>query len=110
MLRAVQIPNSVSAYIQSLYSQLWAVVKCKAWCTPTIPICRGIFQGDTMSLIIFILAFNPLLRLAEVLNHGYGFCFKLMVPGSHYYPLLILTFILNGLRQVMNCLDGIVLE
>jgi len=82
MLRAVQIPNSVSAYIQSLYSQLWAVVKCKAWCTPTIPIC----QGDIMSLIIFILAFNPLLRLAEVLNHGYGFCFKLMVPGSHYYP------------------------
>jgi len=79
----VKIPNSVSAYIQS---QLRAVVKCKAFCTPTIPICHGVFQGDTMSSIIFILAFNPLLRLAEVLNQGYGFCFKLMVPGSHDYP------------------------
>ena len=52
MLKAVRIPDSVSAYIQSLYSQLQAVVKCKAWCTPTIPICRGVFQGDTMSPII----------------------------------------------------------
>jgi len=39
-----------------------------------------------MSPIIFILAFNPLLRLAEVLNCGYGYHFKLMVPGSHDYP------------------------
>ena len=38
MLKAVQIPSSVLAYIQSLYSQLQAVVKCKAWCTSTIRI------------------------------------------------------------------------
>ena len=86
MLRAIQVPASVVAYIRSLYSQLRAVVKCKSWTTSTIPICRGVFQGDTMSPIIFILAFNPLLRLAEVLNHGHGFHFKLMVPNSHNYP------------------------
>ena len=51
-----------------------------------VQICHGVFQGDTMSPITFILAFNPSLRLAEVLNHGYGFHFKLMVPGSHHYP------------------------
>jgi len=51
-----------------------------------MPICRGVFQGNTMSPIIFILAFNPLLLLAGVLNYGYGYCFKLMVPVSHDYP------------------------
>ena len=45
-----------------------------------------VFHGDTMSPIIFILAFNPLLCLAEVLNHGHGFCFQLIVPNSHNYP------------------------
>ena len=107
MLNAVRIWPT---YMQSLYSQLRAVVKCKAWSTPTIPICCGVFQGDTMSPIIFILAFNPLLRLAEVLNQGHGFRFKLMIPNSDDYPPINAYIYINGLRQMMNHLDGIMLK
>lgn len=61
MLAAVKVPSRIQRYIESLYSQLFVTVASKNWNTPTIPFHWGAFQGDTMSPIIFLLAFNPLL-------------------------------------------------
>ena len=71
MLEGVQVPAPYVSYIKSVYSHLSATIQCHQWTTPPISIRRGVFQGDTMSPIIFILTFNPLLKLAEDLNKGH---------------------------------------
>ena len=60
ILQHVKIPSAVRCYIKNAYSQLNAFVSTKAWSTQSFPISRGVFQGDTMSPIIFLLSFNPL--------------------------------------------------
>ena len=86
MLMAVKEPSSLVHYIQSFYSQLFVIVKNKSWETAPIPFKRGIFQRDTLSLIIFLLVFNPLLKLAESLNSSYGYRFQLGIEGTDMLP------------------------
>ena len=77
-----------------MYSNLSAFISTKQWITDTctFPIQRGVFQGDTLSPLIFLLCFNPILKLAQSLQ-GKGFSLHLPVPsseglppvGSHFY-------------------------
>ena len=75
-----------------MYSNLSAFISTKQWITHTFPIQRGVFQGDTLSPLIFLLCFNPILKLAQSLQ-GKGFSLHLPVPssedlppvGSHFY-------------------------
>ena len=46
---------------------------------------RGIFQGDTLSPLIFLVAFNLLIELCNKLP-SCGFCLKLSVPNSSGLP------------------------
>ena len=86
MLQAVRVPQFLSRYIQSFHSVLSVVISTKTWETSPIPFCKGVFQGDTLSPIIFLLAFNPLLKLAEVLNNPYGYTIQLPVEGADDLP------------------------
>jgi len=75
-----------------LYSNLFAFVSTKSWSTSIFPIQRGVFQGDTLSPLIFLLCFNPIVMLAKKLK-GEGFSLYLPIPdsedlppiGSHFY-------------------------
>ena len=67
MLRAVKVPTFFLDYMFSFYSQLSVTVMCDYWKTASISFQRGVFQGDTLSPIIFLLVFNPLLQLADSL-------------------------------------------
>ena len=86
MLRAVKIPSAVLNYVSSFYSKLFVIVATKNWVTPPIPFHRGVFQGDTMSPIMFLLAFNPLLQLAAELNRGHGYVIQLPLQNSEDLP------------------------
>ena len=86
MLRAVRVPSSVLNYVESFYSQLFVIIATRNWETLLIPFNRGVFQGDTMSPIMFLLAFNPFLQLATELNHGYGYTIQLPLPNSEGLP------------------------
>ena len=86
MLRAVKIPSAVLNYVRSFYSKLFVIVVTKNWVTPSIPFHRGVFQGDTMSPIKFLLAFNPLLQLAAELNRGHGYVIQLPLQNSEDLP------------------------
>ena len=86
MLRAVKIPSAVLNYVRSFYSKLFVIVTTKSWVTPPIPFHRGVFQGDTMSPIMFLLAFNPLLQLAAELNRGHGYVIQLPLQNSEDLP------------------------
>jgi len=86
MLRAVKVPTFFLDYIFSFYSQLLVTVMSDYWKTAPIPFQRGVFQGDTLSPMIFLLVFNPLLQLADSLNHPCGYTFQLPVPNSDSFP------------------------
>ena len=64
MMTHCRVPEEVTNYIASLYSKLSAYVKTKKWSTETFRISRGVFQGDTLSPLIFLVAFNPIIQLA----------------------------------------------
>ena len=72
MLQAVKVLSAVLSYVK-FYSKLFVIVTTKNWETSPIPFHRGVFQGDTMSPIMFLLAFNPLLQLAAELNYCHGY-------------------------------------
>ncbi len=84
MLDHVGVPVELRSYISSAYSQLTAYVACKKWSTSPFPIHRGVFQGDTLSPLIFLIAFNPVIQLAQSLS---TLGFRLILPDSNQREL-----------------------
>ena len=85
ILHMVRIPASVIQYVVDSYSKLQAYVHTRCWDTPHFPIRQGVFQGDTMSPIIFLLAMSPLLHLASSWSFQ-GFKSLLTIPESDQLP------------------------
>ena len=85
MLTHIKVPMEVRSYVSSAYSQLTARVVTKNWTTPSFAIERGVFQGDTLSPLIFLIAFNPIIQLAQSLSTC-GFRLKVSDPTSHKLP------------------------
>ena len=85
ILHHVQLPHKFISYITFGYTHLSGKVKTKSLCTPSFKIERGVFQGDTLSPLIFLLAFNPLIELCKSLS-SCGFQLLLPVPNSNGLP------------------------
>ena len=85
ILAHLKIPEFVRLYIRDAYTHLQAYVSTKKWLTPLFSITRGVFQGDTMSPIIFLMSFNPVIRLAQSLKYP-GFTFRIPIPNSEDLP------------------------
>ena len=81
MLKYIQLPSNFVSYVSNIYSKLSATVKTKQWCSPTFSISQGIFQGDTL----FLLAFNPIIELCNLLPST-GFKMDLKIPNSEDLP------------------------
>ena len=56
------IPPAVHDYILDLYGKLQGTVVTKSWTSETFSFKKGVFQGDPLSPIIFLIVFNPLLE------------------------------------------------
>ena len=85
MLNYVAVPDQVTKYICDAYSNLRGFVSSSSWTTEFFPIERGVFQGDTLSPVIFLIAFNPIIGLANSSTSS-GFSLKYPVPSSHGLP------------------------
>ena len=85
VLDHVNVPSAIRCYIASAYSQLNAFVNTKTWSTPSFAITRGVFQGDKMSPIMFLLSFNPIIELARKLTCP-GFFFKVPIADTEDLP------------------------
>ena len=76
--RYIKIPEEVIKYITNAYHHLQGFVSTTHWCTAMFPIRRGVFQGDPLSPVIFLMAFNPIIALCNSPNLGY----QLRLPPS----------------------------
>ena len=85
ILYHLQIPLQVTNYIKDCYSRLRGYVQTKSWTTPKFPISRGVFQSDTLSPIIFLTTFSPILLLIQKWEHR-GFQMIANIPGSEDLP------------------------
>jgi len=99
MLRFVKVPSSVLNYVESFYSKLFVTVTTKYWKTSPIPFRRGVFQGDTMSPIMFLLSFNPLLQIAAKLNNSHGYVIQLPLKDSEDLPPVDSTLYVKWVEQ-----------
>ena len=68
MLEHYHFPQNVAEYISNLYDKICGSVETELWTTEIFAINTGLFQGDTLSQIIFPSTFNILL---EYLEHKY---------------------------------------
>ena len=62
-----------------------AYIQSQEWITPSFPIAQGVFQCDTLSPVIFLLAFSPFTHLAETWKYA-GFFNQIPIPNSEGLP------------------------
>jgi hypothetical protein len=61
-LDRMHLPENVKQYIVSLYRNLRGKVRTADWVSEIFHFCKGVFQGDPLSPIIFLMCFNPIIE------------------------------------------------
>ena len=61
-LDRMHLPVNVKSYIMSLYDGLKGKVRTSKWVSEEFRFCKGVFQGDPLSPIIFLMCFNPIIE------------------------------------------------
>lgn len=59
-LKHYHAPTKFYSIVEHLYSDLSATILSADWCTPTIPLNVGVYQGDPLSVVIFNTVINTL--------------------------------------------------
>ena len=71
-LQRYQVPLPVQNYIMNLYNILGGSVVTKSWTSNKFEFKKGVYQGDPLSPIVFLIIFNPLIeRLMQEDSFGY---------------------------------------
>ena len=71
-LRRFHFPAVIQFYINNLYTNQSSRVFTKTFSTAVFPFKKGVFQGDPLSPIIFLMVFNPVIEyLQSELGSGY---------------------------------------
>ena len=55
------IPPAICNYVKTLYDRLNGSVKGPLWESTNFSFRRGVFQGDPLSPVIFLMTFNPII-------------------------------------------------
>ena len=71
-LQRHDFPPLIQCYIKNLYSTLSGQVRTKEWVSNEFQFQRGIFQGDPLSPLVFILCFDPIIQFLKV-NSTFGY-------------------------------------
>ena len=66
------VPPNIRTYFHNLYKHSTAVAQTKSWRSDPFTFKRGVFQGDPLSPIVFLLVFNPIIQELQSQSHkGY---------------------------------------
>ena len=64
-LRRNNFPSEIQYYINQFYENIVAAVQTKSFKSEIFQFKRGVFQGDPLSPIIFLVVFNPILQYLQ---------------------------------------------
>ena len=71
-LKRFHFPPEIQYYINTLYSNQKAKVFTQTYSSAAFSFKRGVFQGDPLSPIIFLMVFNPIIELLQrEMKHGF---------------------------------------
>lgn len=84
VLQRYQFPIGFQRLIANWYTNMCVSVQTKNWITKPIPYEIGVFQGDPLSVGIFLLCMNPLFELLKTDDmQKYAFCFDKLLPKAN---------------------------
>ena len=67
------IPTIITKYISNLYSKLKGKVICQDWESDLFQFLKGVFQGDPLSGVIFLIIFNPIIEYIKCHKEKNGY-------------------------------------
>ena len=85
ILHYLNLPSAIVSYVSNCYSHLTAYVSTIDWNITIFQICRGVFQDDPLSSLLFNLAINPLLAYLLTSDHC-GYSAQLLAANSTDLP------------------------
>ena len=72
----MHLPDNVKNYILSLYGKLKGKIRTSKWVSEEFSFSKGVFQGDPLSPIIFLMCFNPILEDLKKFEATDGYCLE----------------------------------
>ena len=63
------LPIPIQDYVNTIYANLQAKVSTSEYSTDAFKFKRGIFQGNPLSPVIFLMCFNPIIDYLESINN-----------------------------------------
>ena len=90
VMQHYHIPERISAYITSLYTKLIGKVCTQDWETEFFRFLKGVFQGDPLSGVIFLLVFNPIIEYIKLYKKTHGYTITTETKGAH--PVITTPF------------------
>ena len=72
-LKRNSLPPNIVTYFENCYSNCKAVVDTPKWRSDIFTFNRGVFQGDPLSPVIFLMVFNPVLLHLKSLEEKFGY-------------------------------------
>ena len=97
------IPNWLRTYLSSFYSNIKASIETSYFTTAAISLKCGVFQGDTLSPMLFLLAINPLLKYLETQErHGYALRNKRIVTLAYADDLSLISCNQIVAQRILN--------
>ena len=91
----------------SLYSNQQSRVFTKTYSTGQFPFRKGVFQGDPLSPIIFLMVFNPIIEfLQSEAHHGYDLDGKKIITLPYADDFCLITTNKRTHQRLMNLIDS----
>ncbi|KAL5266730.1 hypothetical protein ACHWQZ_G003942 [Mnemiopsis leidyi] len=104
-LRHFKFPDEVVEYIVKYYNELIVPVKTRNWKSKWFYYMIGLFQGDPLSVVLFLIAFNLLLDLLQVdRSLGYKLSFS-SDPTTNRVFADDLTLLLDRLDRMKRLIE-----
>ncbi|KAI8498171.1 hypothetical protein Bbelb_241150 [Branchiostoma belcheri] len=105
-LQRYHIPQHICNYVKAFYSNLTAQVRCPEFSSDPFQLNVGTFQGDTLSVAIFLPVINlPLEYLRSEAAHGYTLKDKTHVTFAFADDIALTISRSRSLQRILNTLD-----
>ena len=73
VLETYKFPPELRTYVRNLYSRLQGQIRSSDWSSSQFAFRKGVFQGDPLFPIMFLIAVNPILNHLKSLEDRYGY-------------------------------------